>query len=284
MIKVLVDSASSITPKQAQTLGLHLIPMKITFGADTFLDGVNLDSADFYPRLAESRTLPFTSQPSAGEFMTRFEELAADGSQVLSVVISHRLSGTLSSAETARDMLPGRPLQIFNTLTASVAEALMAIAAAQMARAEQPMEAILARLERMRAQMSIFFVVDTLEYLQKGGRIGGAAALVGTLLNLKPLLTIENGRIEPSQRVRTKGKAVERMLELMEAHIDARAGHEAPVWAGIAHGNSPEECARLEAKVCSRFNCARVFSAEVGPTISTHVGPGVLGLAMCPAE
>ncbi len=278
MIKILVDSASSITPEQAQAQGLHLIPMRVTFGEDTFQDGVNLDPAGFYRLLAKSRALPITSQPSAGEFMRKFQELTSDGSQVLCIVISHQLSGTLSSAETAREMLPGQSVHIFNTLSVSVGEGLMATAAAQMAGAGQPLEVILAHLERMRAQLRIYFVVDTLEYLQRGGRIGGAAALVGTLLKLKPLLTIENGRIEPSEKVRTKSKAVERMLALLERDL----GSGTPMWAGIAHGNAPEECALLEEQVRARFNCQYLFTADAGPTISTHSGPGVLGLALCP--
>ncbi len=280
MIKVLVDSASSITPEMAKSLGLYLIPLKVSFGEDTFLDGVNLDGPGFYQRLAKSRALPVTSQPSAGEFLSCFEELTADGSQVLCIVISHQLSGTLSSAETARDMLPGRPVHIFNSLSASLGEGLIALAAAQMVQAGQPLEAILTRLERMRAQMRTLFVVDTLEYLQKGGRIGGAAALLGTMLKLKPLLTIESGRIEPSEKVRTKAKAVERMLALMEEQL----GRDTPVWLGVAHGNCPDECARLEETARARFNCQQTFSAEVGPVIGTHVGPGLLALAMCPAD
>jgi DegV family protein with EDD domain len=280
MIKVLVDSGSSITPQMAQALGLHLIPVKITFGEETFLDGVTVDSAGFYQRLLQSSVPPITSQPSAGEFLSRFQELTADGSQVLCVLMSHQMSGTLSSAEAARDMLPGQRVHIFNSLSISIGQGLMAAAAAQMAQAGQPIEAILARLERMRAQMRIFFVVDTLEYLQRGGRIGGAAALVGTLLKVKPLLTITNGRIEPSEKVRTKAKAIERMLALLEEQI----GRDTPVWAGLAHGNCPDECARLEEMVRARFNCGQILIADAGPTISTHTGPGVLGLGLCPVE
>jgi DegV family protein with EDD domain len=279
MIKVLVDSASSITPDMARTMGLHLIPLKVAFGDETFLDGVDLDTAGFYKRLAASPSLPATSQPSAGEFLDRFRELTADGSQVLCIVISHLLSGTLSSAEAARDMLPERPVHIFNSLSVSIGEALMAVVAGQMAQAGQPLEAILAQLERMRAQMRIYFVVDTLEYLQRGGRIGGAAALAGTLLRLKPLLTIQNGRVEAAEKVRTKGKAVERMLTLLEQEVGAQT----PVYVGLAHGNCPDECARLETVVRSRFNCAQVIRTDTGPIIGTHAGPGVLGVAVCPA-
>ncbi|HOG46393.1 MAG TPA: DegV family protein [Anaerolineae bacterium] len=280
MIKILVDSASSITPRMAQSLGVHLIPLKVAFGEESFFDGVNLDGPSFYTRLAASRTLPITSQPSAGEFLSRFQELTADGSQVLCIVISHKLSGTLSSAEAAREMLPDRSIHVFDSLSVSIGEGLMALAAAQMAQAGQPLEAILARLERMRAQMRILFVVDTLEYLQKGGRIGGAAAFLGTMLKLKPLLTIENGRIEPSEKVRTKAKAVERMLALLEAEMAS----DRPAWLGLAHGNCPDECAELEETARARFCCQQALKADVGPIIGTHVGPGVLGMGVVPAE
>jgi DegV family protein with EDD domain len=280
MIQIVVDSASSIPPEVARPLGLHLIPIKVAFGEETYLDGVNLDGPGFYERLGSSRDLPVTSQPSAGEFLELFQRLTADGSQVLCVLISHLLSGTLSSAETAREMLPDRPVHIFDTLSVSMGQGLMALAAADMAAEGQPIEAILARLERMRDQMRVFFVVDTLEFLQRGGRIGGAAALLGTMLKIKPLLHVANGRVEPLEKVRTRQKAVERMLDLMQEQV----GRDARVWAGVAHTNCPGEAARLEEEARSRFRCERVFTGEAGPTIGTHAGPGVVGLATCPVE
>jgi DegV family protein with EDD domain len=278
MIRVLVDSASSISPEVAQQLGLHLIPMKVSFGEETFLDGITLDARGFYDRLMARHHLPITSQPSAGEFLDVFQRLTADGSELLCILISHQMSGTLSSAEAARDMLPERSIHIFNSLSVSIGQALMALAALDMASADQPIEAILAQLERMRAQMRVFFVVDTLEFLQRGGRIGGATALLGTMLSIKPLLHIVNGRIEPLEKVRTKQKALERMLDLMEEQV----GRDTPVWCAVAHTNVPEEADRLEQEVRRRLNCARVFTTEAGPTIATHCGPGVLGIATCP--
>lgn len=278
MIKVLVDSAASITPLGAQSLGLHLIPMKVSFGEDSYLDGVNLDTAGFYRQLAGNHSLPITSQPSAGEFLEQFERLTADDSELLCVLISHQMSGTLSSAEAARDMLPGRSIHIFNSLSVSIGEGLLALAALEMAKAEQPIEAILARLECLRAQTRVFFVVDSLEFLQRGGRIGGATALLGTMLKVKPLLHIANGRIEPLEKVRTKQKAVERMLDLMVE----QAGSAAPVYLGVTHTNCPDEAAALEQTALARFNCQQVLAGDAGPTVGTHTGPGVLGIATCP--
>lgn len=280
MIHIIVDSAASIPADIARSLGLHVIPIKVVFGTDTFLDGVNLDSATFYQRLASNHHLPITSQPSAGEFLGLFEQLTASGDQVLCILMSHQLSGTLSSAEAARDMLPGRPIHIFDSLSVSIGEGLLAMAAAEMAGQGQAIEAILARLERMRSQMQVFFVVDTLEYLQRGGRIGGATALLGTMLKIKPLLHLVNGRIEPLEKVRTRQKAVERMLDIMVAKVGAGAR----VWGAVTHTNCPDEAAEVEATLRSRFDCAQVLTGEAGPTIGTHAGPGVLGIATCPIE
>ena len=280
MIHVITDSASSITPTLARQLGIHLVPMKVIFGEESYFDGVNLDSTEFYGRLNRERVLPTTSQPSAGELLEVFERLTADGSEVLCVLISHLMSGTLSSAEAARDMLPTRSIHIFNSLSVSVGEGLMAMAAAEMAQQGQPLEAILARLERMRSQMRVYFVVDTLEFLQRGGRIGGAAALIGTLLKVKPLLCIENGRIEPLAKVRTKTKAVERMLAGMEEQV----GRNCPVWAAVTHTNSPDEAAQLGQEMRARFDCRHVLVGDAGPTVGVHAGPGVVGIAACPMD
>lgn len=280
MIHVVVDSAASIPPDVARALSLHIVPIKVVFGEDTFLDGVNLDSDTFYERLTGDHTLPKTSQPSAGEFLELFQRLTADGSQVLSILMSHQMSGTLSSAEAAREMLPDRSIHIFDSLSISIGEGLLAIAAADMAAQGQSIEAILARLQRMRSQMRVSFVVDTLEFLQRGGRIGGATALLGTMLKIKPLLHIVNGRIEPLEKVRTRQKALERMLDIMGEQV----GPDARIWGGVGHTHCPGEAAEMEAILRSRFNCARVLIGEAGPTIGTHAGPGVLGIATCPVE
>lgn len=280
MIRVVVDSASSIPHDIARSLDLHIVPMKVVFGEETYLDGVTLDSAGFYQRLASNSKLPVTSQPSAGEFLDLFQRLTADGSQVLCVLVSHQLSGTLSSAEAARDMLPDRSIHIFNSLSVSIGQGLLALAAGEMAAGGQPIEAILARLERMRNEMRLYFIVDTLEYLQRGGRIGGATALLGTMLKIKPLLHIENGRIEPLEKVRTRQKAIDRMLEIMEEQV----GRGTRVWGGVVHTNCADEAAQLEQALRERFDCGRALTGDAGPTIGTHAGPGVLGIATCPMD
>ncbi len=278
MINVLVDSASSITPPVAASLGLHHIPIKVSFGRESFLDGVDLQPDEFYRKLTGGGPLPVTSQPSPGDFYDHFQHLTAGGAELICVLMSHQMSGILLSAETAREMLPERAIHIFDTLNASTGEALLAMAAVALAAQGLPAAAILTRMEQLRPAVRNYFVVDTLEFLQRGGRIGGASALLGTMLRIKPILEVANGRLEPLDKVRTRPKALARLLDLMEAQV----GREAQLWCAVGHGNCPDDAVEMEQAVRARFNCGRTFVADVGPTISTHSGPGVLTVATCP--
>ncbi len=280
MIKVVTDSASSILPEVARSLGIRVVPITITFGDQTFLDGVTLDAAGFYERLRASAALPVTSQPSAGEFLTLFRELTADGSEVLCVLLSSGLSGAVQSAETAREMLPERRIHVFDTWQISVGETIMAVAAAEMARSGSlPAAAIMARLEELRARARIYLVLDTLEYVRRGGRVSGVEALVGTMLRIKPIVHMDRGKLVVREKVRTKARAVERLLELAEAEFGRT-----PVWCGVGGADCPAEVLALEEAARGRLNCLRLWHAETGPTIATHGGPGVIGIAVCPME
>ena len=278
MIRIVVDSASSITPEMAHDLGIRVIPIKVTFGEQNFLDGVNLTAAAFYQRLRTSPVLPVTSQPSAGEYLEVFRELTADGSEVLCIVLSSGLSGALLSAQTARDMLAERSIQVFDSQSISVGETLLATAAAGMVAEGRPMAEILSRLEALRGQMRLFLVLDTLEYVRRGGRVSGVEALLGTMLRIKPVVHMVEGRLSVREKVRTKARAVERALELAEAEFGAQ-----PVWCGVGGADCLDEVLALEEAVRARFRCQRLWHAEAGPTIATHGGPGVIGFAMAPA-
>ncbi|HOG46394.1 MAG TPA: DegV family protein [Anaerolineae bacterium] len=281
MIKVVVDSASSITRGMAEPLGIHVIPIKISFGDRTFSDGVDIGPAEFYERLRASQVLPVTSQPSAGEFLDLFKELTADGSEVLCILLSSGLSGAVLSAQTARDMLPERSIHIFDTQAISVGQTLLAVAAGEMvAGGTQSAAVVVARLEALRARMRTWLVLDTLEYVRRGGRVSGVEALVGTMLRIKPIVHMAQGKLAVGEKVRTKARAVERMLELAEAEF----GRQTPVWCGVGGADCLTEVLALEEAVRTRFNCARLWHAETGPTIATHGGPGVIGLAICPME
>lgn len=280
MIRIVVDSASSITPEMAQAFGIDVIPIRVSFGEQTFLDGVSLDAAGFYQRLRANSTLPVTSQPSAGEFLAHFDALTAGGDEVLCIVLSSGLSGALASAQAARDMLPERSIHIVDSWAISAGQTLLAMAAVEQAAAGQPAAAIAAHLEKLRARMRTYLVLDTLDYVRRGGRVSGVEALVGTMLRIKPIVHMVEGRLVVREKVRSKARAIERMLDLVEAEI----GRQTPTWCGVAGTDCMDEVLSLEETLRERFNCTRLWHAEAGPAIATHGGPGIVGLAICPID
>jgi DegV family protein with EDD domain len=191
--------------------------------------------------------------------------------------ISSKISGTVDSALMACKEFPEASISVVDTLSAAMGLGLMVITAAEAVAAGQSRAEVVAMLERMAREIRLFFVVDTLEYLQKGGRIGGAAALVGTLLNVKPILCLQEGRVEALDKVRTKRKAVNRMLDLLVEEW----GNEEPVRIVVGHAVTPEEGQELLEKAQSCLNCTVSRLDQIGPVIGTHTGPGTLGLATC---
>ena len=273
MIKIVTDSGSGITPDVAQQYDISVVPLYVHFGNDTFRDGVDIQLPEFLSRLKSAPQLPTTSQPSAGDFLELYKALAADGSEIISIHLSAKLSGTVASAQAAREMLPEARIHVVDTRSISAAQFVMAVEAARMAAAGRDAQAILARLDQLIAGFRIYFVVDTLEYLEKGGRIGKASALLGTALQMKPLLTLEDGIVEAKERIRSKSKAVVRMQELA---VQETAGRKCR-YLGILHAAAPQEAEQLKTDLVSALAPGETIMAEVSPIIATHAGPGVVG-------
>lgn len=279
MIKIVTDSTCYLYPAIIEDLDIRVVPLNVHFGEDrVFQEYVNLDNDEFFTMLAESPELPTTSQPSPGQFRDVFAELTEAGHDVLCIVISSKLSGTYQSALDARRMLPDANIVLIDSYFVAAALGLMVVAAAEMAADGHSMDEIVARVEQMRRDTRLYFVVDTLEYLQKGGRIGAAAAFLGTMLKVKPILMIDQGVIKPLDKVRSKRKAIQRLLAELESHV--LPGQ--PVQAIVMHAQVPDEVRKLESEVRHRFNCQRTIFGEVGPVVGVHGGPGILGAAVCP--
>jgi DegV family protein with EDD domain len=278
MIKVVTDSTSYACPEDIYKFGIQVIPLNVHFGEEqTYQEGVTLSNDQFYTLLAQSPELPSTSQPSPGQFLEVFSKLVDEGYEVLCIVLSSKLSGTYQSAMDAKQALPGARIEVFDSLSVAAPLGLMVLTAAEMAAAGCALDEIIARLDQMRRDMKVYFVVDTLEYLQKGGRIGAAAAFLGTLLKVKPILILDEGIVKPFDKVRTKRKALEHLLSELESHV----APDQPVQAIAMHAQAPEEARQLEAEISRRFNCQRTIFGEVGPVVGTHTGPGLLGAAVC---
>ena len=279
MIKIVIDSTSYLPDEIVRAHDIRVVPLNVHFGADrVYQEGVQLTPGEFYRLLRESPVLPTTSQPSPGQFREVFEALTADGHQVLCLVISSRLSGTYQSALDARRALPDADITVIDSYSVAAGLGLMALTAAEMAAEGHALDEIVARIEQMKRDIRLYFVVDTLEYLQKGGRIGTASALIGTLLQVKPILAIQDGIVQPLDKVRSRRKALRRLVEDFEAQVTPGQ----PVLCMLLHAQAPDEVQALQAEMLQRLNCERVITVEVGAVVGTHTGPGVVGGAICP--
>lgn len=279
MIKVVTDSTNYLPPDEIEKFEIRVVPLNVHFGEQqVFQEGVTLNNDQFYAMLAEAPELPTTSQPSPGQFLDVFSELTGAGHDVLCIVLSSKLSGTYQSALDAKHMLRDSNIVVIDTYSVASPLGLMAITAAEMGAEGCTMDEIVARVEQMRRDMRVYFAVDTLEYLQKGGRIGAAAAFCGTLLRVKPILSLDDGVVKPLDKVRSKRKAIQRLLSELESHVSP----DQPVQAVAMHAQAPDEARELEIEMRRRFNCLRIVFGEVGSVVGTHTGPGLLGAAICP--
>jgi len=277
MIKVVTDSTAYLPQDFIEQHDIRVVPLNVLFGAQNYSEGVDIGYDQFYRMLAEAADLPTTSQPAAGDFVTVYSELVEAGHEIISIHISSGISGTVDSALAARNMLsdPDR-VSVVDSLSASIGLELIVRTALDAIDAGRSRGEIATLLEQLSRQLRIYFVVDTLEYLHKGGRIGGASALLGTMLQFKPILFLKDGKIEPFGKVRTKRKAVARLLDIVEEKV---AGQ--PIgMIGVTHALVPDEAETLAEKLRQRLGCSECHVSQTGPVIGTHTGPGLLGVAV----
>jgi len=275
-VAVVTDSTADIPPQIANAQGVYVIPLKILFGEHVFHDGVDITPREFYRKLQESSVLPTTSQPSSGEFVKVYHELSRSAESIISIHISAALSGTLESAHAAKTQMDSSvAIHIVDSRSTSMGLGFITLAAAEMAADGLDAPQIVERIQALIPRMNVLFVVDTLEYLHKGGRIGGAERLLGSILSIKPLLHLNDGRVDALEKARTKQRAVARLLEIMEARIgDTRA-----VRAAVLHGAAEEEALRLKEEIETRFPCKELHICEICPALGVHTGPGIVGAA-----
>jgi DegV family protein with EDD domain len=272
-IAILTDSTCDIPEELRRKHDIHVVPQLLVWGDETLRDGYDVDAETFFKRLPVDPAHPRTSQPSVGDFFEMYKKIGEGADEIVTVLISDHLSGSLASAEGAREMVD-IPVHIVNSKSVSLGLGGVVVAAVEARDAGGDAAAIVAAAEKRARNTNVVFVVDTLEYLHKGGRIGGAAKLVGTALNLKPVLHIVDGRIEPLERVRTRSKALARMLEVAVDGLDRAA----PLGGAVLHGNAPEEAARVAEQYKELYGPMEFMMSEVTPIIGVHSGPGVIGV------
>lgn len=280
-VALVTDSTADIPRGMRERLGISMVPLKVMFGSESYLDNIELQPAEFYRKLTGSPVLPTTSQPSPADFFDVFKRLTDEGKSVVSVHLSGAFSGTYQSAMIAKSMFEDdADITVIDSKSASYGYGMIVVAAAELAERGASKEEIIAEVHRLRREMRLYFLVDTLEFLQKGGRIGKAAAMVGSLLNIKPILTIDDeGAINSVDKVRGQKRAMARIAELLQADLGDR-----PVNLMIALTPGFEENAKdMAALLKERFNVSTYVETEIGPVIGTHAGPGTVGVFVTPA-
>ncbi len=274
-IAVVTDSTCDLPRDLAKEYNIHIVPQVLIMGTKTWRDGVNIDPPTFYALLQTSSDFPASSQPSVPDFMEVFSRLAKDYDGIAAILVSDELSGTLNSARMAKESLPGVPIEIVDTRSVSMQLGFIVLAAARAAAAGADLQTVTDTARAMIGHASVYFVVDTLEYLHRGGRIGAASRLFGTALNLKPLLAIKDGIVQPVTKVRSRRKALGTLVQLLDEEL---AGKER-IQMSVLHVAAPEEADRLAEQLAARYQPAEVIHAECGPVVGTHAGPGTLGVA-----
>lgn len=279
-VHVVTDSTADVTPETLREYGLgdalHIVPLTVHFGDTEYRDGVTLSTSEFYQILARSKEMPRTSQPSPAAFVDQYTRISKPGDTILSFHISSKLSGTYQSALLAARQLTDRQIEVIDTRTVSMALALIALEAAMGVEKGMTVDEMLARSREMIGAGHLYFLVDTLEYLQRNGRIGKAQAFVGGLMNVKPILTLDDGVVSPVDRVRGSAKARARLIDRLIQVAPADN-----VWLGaIIHAQAQREAESLRNSVQSAFPRCRLFLSELGPTVGTHAGPGTLGVIL----
>ncbi len=282
-IALVTDSSAYLPSELVRESDLHVIPLYVHSGGETYRDGVDIDTTAFYERLTSIPALPTTSQPSAGDFVELYRHLSTEADAIISIHISSGISGTVNSALTARQLLANMAdppeIYVIDSRTTAHGLALLVTAAARDIAEGTPAAQVAQRVETLASRVSTIFVVDTLEYLRKGGRIGGAAALAGSVLKVKPVLYLNEGRIDVLEKVRTARKAKQRLLEI----VAERAG-EQPIHACIIHAQVPQEAERIRRHLADNFECRELVVVEFSPVIAVHVGPGTVGVAFYTVE
>jgi len=278
MVKIVTDSSAHLSDELLARYDIRVVPLKLIFGDRVYREGLDITNDEFYPMLRQAKELPTTSQPSSGEFLEVYSELVGQGHEIVSIHISSELSGTVASAQAAKEQLPEARIAVMDSRSVSLGLGMIVLEAARAADEGKSYEEVVALVREMIPRVKVVFVVDTLEYLHKGGRIGGAATLLGTLLNIKPILRLEDGRIEPLSKARTKKKALAKLLDAIGDYIGSG---DAPVLMAVAHAQAEEEARWVEEQARSRFNCREVHFVEIGPVIGVHAGPGVVGICAC---
>ncbi|MFI2857629.1 DegV family protein [Paenibacillus sp. JSM ZJ436] len=282
---IVTDSTSDIPAALIEQHGIVVVPLRVLFGNESYSDGTEITASQFYKRLVESPQLPTTSQPSPADFVAAYERIFEQhpGCYILSMHLSSALSGTYQAARLATDLMEGdheERVQVWDSKSASYGFGMFVVHAAKLAAEGKSLEEIVASTEELRSKRALYFLVDTLEYLQKGGRIGKASAVVGTLLNIKPILSIDaEGVIYSVDKVRGRKKATARMIQLFQQDLSGVT----KIKVAVGTTADPASVQDFLEQLSSVFTIEETLFSDIGAVVGTHVGPGTIAAYIWPA-
>lgn len=273
-VKIVTDSTADLPVKLAEELGIAVVPVYIRFGEKVYRDRVDISEDEFYQRLLHDPIHPNTTQPSPQDFADVYEKLSKDADGIVSIHLTSKLSGTYNSAVQGKKMVKNKcPIEVIDTQTLTIAFGLMVIRASTMAKDGKSFREIVDEVNKMIPNVHLLILFDTLKYLIKGGRIGKAKGLIGSILNVKPLLTMKDGELAPSSQVRTRSKGIDRLVDFTKNATEIQD-------LAVLYSTTPDEAQALVERTSSVFPKERTILARLGPGLGVHGGPGILAVAL----
>lgn len=277
-IAVVTDSVACLPPDLVARHGIHVAAVQVIWDKKTYRDGIDMSMKEFYTRLRTSKTLPTTSSAIQGDYIQIFEALSGKVDGIVVITLSGTLGASYNSAMSAAEIVTDTPVEVVDTSTAMLAQGFIVLEAAKAAAKGSTMQEIAGAARAAIPKAHIFWAMDTLDYMRRGGRVSLPQAVLASWLRVKPILSIEteDGKVHPLERTRTKPKAMDKLLEIMEQRVKGTGA----LHAGVVHGDIPEEAESLKQRVIERFKPVEVLVSEITPVIGTHLGPGAIGLAL----
>jgi len=277
-VKIVTDSLSDITGDLAQEMGVTVVPLYVRFGEEVYRDRLEMTTDEFYHRLVHNATFPTTTQPSPGDFVGVYEKLAKESDEILVIVVSSKLSGTYQSALQAKSMVEGKcRIEVIDSQTIVMGLGLIVISVAKAAQAGAKLDELADLVHKAMPRSHAIMSFDTLKYLAKGGRIGKAQSFLGSILSVKPILTIRDGEVHPVTRVRSRAAGIDYLYNFV-------AGFSNIEELAVEHATTPGEADELVKRLNSVFPKERIYRSTVSPVLGTHTGPHVLSVSVLEAE
>ena len=279
-VRIVADSCSDIPESIAKELNIKIIPLSIIFGDDVYLDGKDLTNKEFFNKLETTANLPTTSQVTPGQFIEEFKELISSGDDIICITLSSEMSGTYQAAVTAKDFLKTDKITVIDSRSVTFSEGLIAIKAAEAAKEGKTVAELVDYINEMIVKIETLFIVDSLKHLKRGGRITSAEAFVGSLLNIRPILCVENGKLKPYDKVKGRKKGIKFIIDYIKKNNFDLSNKRVAIY----NATDEEYMMQLKAALVENFEIAGFVQAEIGGVVGTHSGPGCVGISFMPMD